>query len=95
MLQAISVTDLQKSPSKTFKKTKAFKHVLLNNKAIGLILSKEASEFLEKSGMLQEIEDYLLASNESFDEARKEAQEIIKNGDYSQCLNFDQLCELN
>jgi len=94
MLTTVSVTELQKSPSKIFKNTKAFKHVLVNNKSIGLILSREAAEFLENSGMLQEIEDYLLASNENFNEARKESREIIKNGDYSRCLNFDQLCEL-
>ena len=95
MLKTISVTELQKSPSGAFKKTKAFKHVLVNNKAIGLILSQKASEFLESSGMLQEIEDYLLASSENFNEARQEAREIIESGDYSQCLNFDQLCELS
>ena len=95
MFKTISVTELQKALSKTFQKTKAFKYVLANNKIVGLILSKKATDFLENSGMLQEMEDYLLANDESFNEARKEGQKVIEKGDYSQCLNFDELCKLN
>ena len=61
MFNTISISELQRAGKKAFTTAPPVQYVLANNKKSGLILSQEALETLEEAGLLEEIEDQLLA----------------------------------
>jgi len=87
-MNTIAITDLQKSPKKSLEMA-PFSYILANNKKRGMILNLEMTNFLEEKGWLEEYEDSVLLKK--FPKQNKEAQEIIKTGDYSKTISFDEL----
>lgn len=87
-MNTIAITDLQKSPKKALEMG-PFTYILANNKKRGMIINAEMMNFLEESGLIEEYEDWSLVNK--FPEHIKEAQDIIKSGDYSKTHSFDEL----
>ena len=93
MFDTVAISDLQKAPSRAIKSTKGFKYILSNNKKQGLLIDKNMMEFLGKMGTLEEYEDYVLAKSPLFKEARNEGRQILETENYSECVNFEELCQ--
>jgi len=87
-MNTIAITDLQKSPKKSLEKA-PFSYILANNQRRGMILNVDMMNFLEKKGWIDEYEDSVLLRK--FSKQNKEVQDIIKTGDYSNTLSFDEL----
>lgn len=57
-MKYISTTQLQRNPKQVFSKT-PFQIVLSNSEVQGMIVSKEAVELMESSGILEQIQEEL------------------------------------
>lgn len=93
MFDTIAISELQKSLSKILSATRGYRYVLANNKKRGLIVGMPLMEYLEESGVLEEYEDFMLLHTTQ--EEQKEAERAILNGDTSEFLTFDELCQLS
>ncbi len=60
MFKTTSISELQRAGKKAFQSDFPLQYVLSNNQKSGLILSQEALEVLEQSGLLEELENRLL-----------------------------------
>ena len=87
MFDTVSVSELQKAPSKALGSTKGFKYILSNNKKQGLLVDKNMMEFLEKIGVLEQYEDYVLTHSPKFKSIWKEGEKPQES-----YLTFDELC---
>ena len=61
MLDLISISEIQKTGKKAFTSNDFARIVLSGSEKTGLIFNKEALELFEETGILEEIEDRLLA----------------------------------
>ena len=94
MFNTVSVSEFQKAPARILKNIKGYSYILSNNKKVWLIISKEMTFALEESWILDKFEDIILSNKSKFSEEKNEALDIIKNSNYKECINFDELCEL-
>ena len=92
MLHTISISQLQKSLSKEIKKP-GFKYILCNNQKSGLLVGKKMMTFMEEMGFLEEYEDWVLSQSPEVEKREKKAQEMFKKNDFSEALNFENLCQ--
>jgi hypothetical protein len=60
----VSTTQIQRNPKSVFGK-EPFQIILSNNKPQGMLLSQEVTEYLEKSGILQQIQEELWEISDS------------------------------
>ncbi len=65
MFNTISISELQKSPSKIFKQTKWYTYVLSNNKKTWLIFPEHFIKFFEDSWLLHDIDRSIINDNDS------------------------------
>lgn len=61
MFDLISISDIQKKGRKVFTSDKFAKIVISGSEKTGLIFNQEALKLFEETGLLEEIEDRLLA----------------------------------
>lgn len=91
MFDTVSITELQKSPRQTLKKTKGYCYILSNNKKTGLITDEKMMIFLEERGILEEYEDWILTFSPEFNDEKEEGRRILETGDFSKTISFDEL----
>lgn len=94
MFATIPVSELQKSPSKALKQTRGYTYILSNNKKIGFIVDEGMMRFMEEQGVLEEYEDYILMNSTKLQAEKEEGRKIQESKEYSNCISFEELCEL-
>lgn len=87
----ISISELQKNISNVFKTNTGIKIVTQNNNQTGAIISKKLLNALEKFGVLEEIEDYLLISDKESQKSINDIEKMDKKNDFSLLLTRDEI----
>ena len=93
VFQTISISALQKSPAQALKSTHGLCYILQNNRKAGGVVDASFLRFIEENDLLESYEDWLMANDISINMAEQEVANIIRTGDYSKTLSYDELCQ--
>ncbi len=94
MFPTVSISESQRSLSNAISSSPlGYSYVLSNNKKKGFLANTRFIEFIEEEGVLDQYTDWLLYKNKEVKTAFNEGHKIIKSGDFSETLSFEELCK--